>query len=342
MKNTGYISSSSTDRVFSSLGYGIATGNGTTSTITSGGLTYTLLSFTTDGVLTVSSAGLFEFLLVGGGGGAGNCCWRSPAPTTAACGAGGGGGGVMGFDQTLSIYLPATTYSMDVGLGGSPFGDANSYCYAWGMPGRPTRVATTAGILNNVIIEALGGGGGAGQQYVSSSEYMYFIGRSGANGGGTTWTTGPYFQGEGLSYDYANRAGALDATGYVGYPTGRRGGGGSIANDQSNNYGGGGAGASGRGLNGTSGVGGGGGTGVDIASWIGSPTAFVVGAGGGGGGNNGGGTAAPGGVAGRSGSANGNDGVNPGAGGGGTCANSSNRRGGLGAPGAIYVRFRTV
>ena len=68
-------------------GYGVATG-GTSSSITDSSQAYTLLSFTSDGTLTVSAAGLFDVLLVGGGGGGG-----SENGSTAGAGGGGGGGG---------------------------------------------------------------------------------------------------------------------------------------------------------------------------------------------------------------------------------------------------------
>jgi hypothetical protein len=65
--------------------YGNASG-GTSSSITASGVGYTLLTFTSDGTLTVNRSGLFDLLLVGGGGaGGGFGC----------AGDGGGGGGGM-------------------------------------------------------------------------------------------------------------------------------------------------------------------------------------------------------------------------------------------------------
>ena len=63
-------------------GYGVATG-GTSTSITDT-VAYTLLTFTSDDNLVVSTGGLFDICLVGGGGGAG---------TTAADFEQGGGGG---------------------------------------------------------------------------------------------------------------------------------------------------------------------------------------------------------------------------------------------------------
>ena len=85
--------------------YGIATG-GSSSSITDGGFTYNLLQFTTDGTLTVTKEGTFEFLMVGGGGPPGtNYIGRTYAD------AGGAGGEVRAFD----MVLPIGTYNVDVG-----------------------------------------------------------------------------------------------------------------------------------------------------------------------------------------------------------------------------------
>jgi len=69
---TLYFTSASAAIFFSGGGanYGAATG-GTSSSITVGGIAYTLLTFTTDANLVVSKTGLFDVLLVGGGGGGG-------------------------------------------------------------------------------------------------------------------------------------------------------------------------------------------------------------------------------------------------------------------------------
>ena len=69
-RELGYVSAGSVSTIVATTGYGVATG-GTSSSITIGGQNYTLLTFTSDATLTVTSAGLFDVLLVGGGGGAG-------------------------------------------------------------------------------------------------------------------------------------------------------------------------------------------------------------------------------------------------------------------------------
>jgi len=79
--------------------YGTATG-GSSSSITVGGLAYTLLTFTSDANLVVSKAGLFDVCLVAGGAGSGR------TDTTTATG-GGGGGQVLGITSTTTVcYLP--------------------------------------------------------------------------------------------------------------------------------------------------------------------------------------------------------------------------------------------
>jgi hypothetical protein len=84
--------------------YGVATGGSSTS-ISDGGNTYTLLSFTTDGTLTVGTAGTFELLIVGGGGAAGtNFIGRTD----------GDSGGAGGEVRIFNMILPVGTYNVDV------------------------------------------------------------------------------------------------------------------------------------------------------------------------------------------------------------------------------------
>ena len=88
---TLYFTSASAAIFFSGGGatYGTATG-GSSSSITVGGINYTLLTFTTDQNLVVSKAGLFDVLLIGGGAGGGFSSAGSPTAT------GGGGAGAPG------------------------------------------------------------------------------------------------------------------------------------------------------------------------------------------------------------------------------------------------------
>ena len=67
-----------TQRPTAGIGYGVATGGQSSSTITVGGLSYTMLTFTASGTITITKAGLFDVLAVGaGGGGGGNAAGGS-------------------------------------------------------------------------------------------------------------------------------------------------------------------------------------------------------------------------------------------------------------------------
>ena len=98
----GYVSASNTPTVVGATqGYGVATG-GTSSSPNISGQDYTVLTFSSDDNLVVSSAGLFDVLLVSGGGGAG-------AGTSGRASSGGGGGGVIGLTTLTTIFLEAAT-----------------------------------------------------------------------------------------------------------------------------------------------------------------------------------------------------------------------------------------
>ena len=84
------------------IGYGTATG-GTPSSITVGGVNYTLLAFTSTGTLTITKSGLFDVLCIGGGGGG-----------ISGFSTGGGGGGF----QTATFFVD-TTLTVTVGAGGA-------------------------------------------------------------------------------------------------------------------------------------------------------------------------------------------------------------------------------
>jgi hypothetical protein len=84
------------------IGYGTATG-GTSSSITVGGVNYTLLAFTSTGTLTITKSGLFDVLCIGAGGG-----------SLSGFSTGGGGGGF----QTATFYVD-TTLTVTVGAGGA-------------------------------------------------------------------------------------------------------------------------------------------------------------------------------------------------------------------------------
>jgi hypothetical protein len=131
--------------------YGVATG-GSSSSITVGGIAYTLLDFTTDSNLVVSKAGLFDILCVAGGGSSG--------------GNGSGGGGAGGVYQG-TVYFTAATHAVDVGAGGG-----------YSLDGLPSTIGT--------VVASFGGGFGsstpAGAPYKSNG---------GSGGGATLNTLGP-------------------------------------------------------------------------------------------------------------------------------------------------------
>ena len=128
--------------VAATTGYGVASGTAAFSTaITVSGVNYTLLTFTADSNLVVSTAGLFDAMLIGGGGGGGN---REAIDTVNS--GGGGAGGVA----VATVYLASGTYAVDVGAGGAAeFVGLSS-----------TLGSTTPG--STVAPTAVGGGAGTG------------------------------------------------------------------------------------------------------------------------------------------------------------------------------------
>lgn len=119
------------------IGYGTATG-GSSSSITVGGDNYTLLTFTTDGTLTVSKAGLFDVLLVGGG--------AAGSGTSLTRGSGGGGGGqVIGQTALVTVYLAAASYTVDVGAGGAGAVSGN------GTSGAPSEIETLLAACGGLV-----------------------------------------------------------------------------------------------------------------------------------------------------------------------------------------------
>jgi hypothetical protein len=258
--------------------YGTATG-GTSSTITVGGESYTLLTFASDANLTVTKAGLFDLLLIGGGGAGG---YGSSSGTGG--GAGGGGGDIVGLDTVITTYLAAGTYSVDIGAGGA----ANT-----GLPGLGNgNPSTLAGFIS------IGGGGGG--MFVNRTDDTAFtrVGMSGGSAGGSC-----AIYDSKLTYKLGikgNNGGAGDA---------------NINTAGSGGGGGGGAGSAGQSHPAGS-TGGAGGNGADISGWIAGST-YYASAGGGASSTGTGGAAGLGGVAGLSSNGVGNSGVNYGAGGGG-------------------------
>ena len=180
-------------------GYGSATG-GSSSSITVGGVPFTLLTFTTDGTLTVSRAGKFDIFAVGGGGGGGTL------------GGGGGGGGIM----QATIELAATTYSVAIGVGGTGAPAANTA----GYNGSPSGLASIAagggggGSQQNTNGRNGGCGGGGGNRTSTGGLGFPLQGSNGGNGPGGTSVGGG--GGGGASAVGANAVGAAGGNGGAG------------------------------------------------------------------------------------------------------------------------------
>jgi hypothetical protein len=189
------------------IGYGAATG-GSSSSITVGGVAYTLLDFTSDGTLTVTKSGLFDVLMVGGGG-CGGYSLNATYP-----GSGGGGGQVL---QT-TIYITANQ-TVTIGTGGNGLNNGTS-----------ANNQGTASRIGSLAI-AVAGGSGSGVNTNSTGA------GAGGNGGG----------GNGNNFAGFNAIGVSIAGGFNGGAgsTSAGGGGGSAANGSAGSGATGGAGGAG-------------------------------------------------------------------------------------------------
>jgi hypothetical protein len=179
-----------------STGYGVATG-GSSSSITVGGINYTLLTFTSDSTLTVTKSGLFDVLAVGGGAGGG------------VGGSGCGGGGAGSLVQS-TIYLTANA-SITVGAGGAAGtvgGTTDFGAYGFG-----SKVGT--------LISTTGGGGGGGDINMARA--------GGCGGGGRTSSNATFNAGaKTLNVGFGNNGGDGSGDGSVA-ENGSGGGGGTGA-----------------------------------------------------------------------------------------------------------------
>ncbi len=208
-------------------------------------------TFLTDGILTVSAAGLsdVQVLVVGGGGGGGGGDRLGPY-------VGGGGGGGGGVIELALPGLAAGRYQIVVGSGGAG-GPAIS---------EPTKASGSSGASSWFAdLEAVGGGGGGGFRVAGTN------GGSGGGGGGRASTPG------GAGTIEQGSAGGRTMESNTGTLSGAAGGGGGGAST-SNGIGGDGLASS----SGSSGAGGRGGAGRS-SSILGSPVTFGGGGGGGGG-----------------------------------------------------------
>jgi hypothetical protein len=219
-----------------STGYGAATG-GTSSSITVGGVAYTLLTFTGSGTLTVTKAGLFDLIILGGGGSGGK-------RATVASGGGGGAGGML----LTTAYFDANQ-TLTVGAkGAARTADSN------GLPGGYSAIDRLGvdggeGGFGAAVLKDGGCGGGAG---LTSELSFAVIPTQGKDGGvGNYPTTDAAAGGGGLGAVGGNAVGSTAGNGGAGYDYGSFIGAGSTL------FGGGGGGSS-SGTSGTGGTGGGG------------------------------------------------------------------------------------
>jgi hypothetical protein len=145
--------------IINNFPYGVGSG-GTSSTITVDGLSYTMLTFTGSGTFTVTTAGMFDCMIMGGGA----------AGSGAINGNGGGGGGAGALVISQENYFAVGTYPVAVGGGGSI-----SYVgkYASGRPLGPSQGGSGNTNASSPIVGGFSGGSGIG------------VGpNGGANGGG--------------------------------------------------------------------------------------------------------------------------------------------------------------
>lgn len=142
--------------------YGVATGGiGSAISTTVNGVSYNYLTFTSDGTLTVTKAGLFDILAFGGGGAGGDGDGGS--------GGGHGGGGAGGRVQSI-IYLSANQ-TITIGAGGA--GGAYNSNFGGAMGG-------DSGIGGLIVAV----GGSAGTHAPGSTPLAGWLGRTGGSNGG--------------------------------------------------------------------------------------------------------------------------------------------------------------
>ena len=187
---------------------------GTETTYTSGGITYKVHSFTSNGFFRVTAAVTVDFLIVGGGGGSSNA-ELSYGST--------GGGGAGGMVEGTGITIPAGKHAITVGAGG--------------VKGGTYSVAGNGGdsIFNyGTIVTAKGGGGGS--DYATAGQ----AGGSGAGGAEPGYAGGSSTQSSqnsgisgiqqfgnagSVAAGYQSGAGGGGGAGSAGYPAGSNNGG---------------------------------------------------------------------------------------------------------------------
>ena len=283
--------------------------------------------FLTDGTLVFPSTTQVRALIVGGGGGGGMDM--------------GGGGGAGGFIDTTFI-LPAGSYNITVGQGGTGAPAAGTF----GQPaGHQYSIPALNGGNSSIgsLLAAIGGGAG-GTSYWTSTPGA--AGSNGGSGGGCSGYNAPNGSGAGLGTAGQGNRGGHGAGSHRsggGGGAGSQGGGGPNGGSYNANGGaglqsdilgttyyfaGGGGGSGYSTIGGNGGIGGGGGGAVGTTTGgaglnNGSP---------GGGGNTNSQTNKPG----------GNAGANTGGGGGGGSHFNSNNKGGEGGSGIVVIRYTPI
>jgi hypothetical protein len=192
--------------------------NTATGTYTSGGTAYAYYEFTASGTATVTTAGLADVLVVAGGAGG--------------MASAGGAGGLL---NLTNVYLPAATFTVTIGAGGSGFATAttirgnNTYFsdfvalgggqptdnanYLYSGSSLPSGTCGSSGGSNDhPLITVTTGQGNAGARAVGG----VFGGGGGAGGAASGSTAGPGLASAitGTSVTYAR-----GGTGHLGSPT---------------------------------------------------------------------------------------------------------------------------
>ena len=151
-------------------------GTPTLGTVTSGGDTFNIYSYTGDGSITFSSAGTVDGLVLGGGGGGGSS-------SAASAGGGGAAGGIV---RLQSFFVNAGTVTVDVGAGGAAdsFGFASSFG-SLAVPAGARGGDVVTDLTTNGFAGASGGGGGSGG-VANRTGGQTVLAAQGNNGGNST------------------------------------------------------------------------------------------------------------------------------------------------------------
>ena len=250
--------------------YGAATGGDVSSSITVGGINYTLLTFNNTGTLTVTKAGLFDLFLVGGGG---------AGKSGVTFGGGGGAGQVLettayfSANQTITIAAASATDVDGVAtyVGTALFAAGGAFGGNLSV-GNSTRAGASGGGANagsntgkSPLVSGVSGFKGGDNTGVTSAAGGGGFGAVGANSSGTTGGAG------GTGYDAsAFRGEVANTTRLAG------GGGGAASVTQGAGTDGGGAGGAATGVAATANKGGGGGGGGSGAGGAGGKGVVYV------------------------------------------------------------------